>query len=129
MITTAAPAGATTLELGTHGFNVGDVIRISPGTANEETRTITGLDPLTLDRPLEFDHPAGAGVVLSGGVTPTTPPTQGTPSPGAGGPTPVAPGTGSGVAGGGATQTVWLSLGVLCLLLGAAAVTWGQVRR
>lgn len=128
-LTTAAPSGSTTLELGEHEFNVGDVIRISSGMANEETRTITGLDPLTLDRPLEFDHPAGAGVVLSGGVTPTAPPAQGTPSPGAGSPTPVAPGTGSGVAVGGVAQTVWMALGMLCLVLGAAAVTWGQVRR
>lgn len=128
-LATAAPAGSTTLDLGANGFRVGDVIRISPGMANEETRTITGLNPLTLDRPLEFDHPAGAGVVLSGAVTPTPPPTQWTPTPGAGGPTPIPPSTGSGVTGVDAGQALMLSLAVMCLLLGASAVTWGRVRR
>lgn len=129
VLTTAAPAGSTTLDIGSHGFRVGDVIRISPGLANEETRTITGLDPLTLDRPLEFDHPAGTGVVLSGALTPTATPTDETPTPGAGGATPIPPGTGSGAAGAGGGQSLILSLAVTCLLLGAGAVTWGRVRR
>ncbi|MCB1099681.1 MAG: PD40 domain-containing protein, partial [Verrucomicrobiae bacterium] len=47
-------------------FQIGDQIIVSPGTANEEHRRVTGHGSLILDRPLSFSHPAGSRIVSLG---------------------------------------------------------------
>jgi len=37
-------------------FATGDKIVVAPGESNQEVRTLVGVDPLHLDRPLDFDH-------------------------------------------------------------------------
>lgn len=51
------------------GFMAGAQIAIGAGTAQAEVRTITGLEPFTLDRPLEFRHEVSDVVVVTAVVT------------------------------------------------------------
>lgn len=63
-VSEAAAAGATRVGVSNHdGFSVGDAVAIDPGTASEDTARVVGFGSLLLDRPLRFDHPAGALVV------------------------------------------------------------------
>lgn len=128
-LSAGAPAGSSTLDLADHNFRVGDVIRISPGGPNEETRTVTGLDPVSLDRPLDFEHRAGAVVLAVGAASPTPTAVQGTTTPGAGNPTPVPPDTGSGATGTNANKTLLVGTAVLCLLFGMSALGFARQRR
>lgn len=59
-----AEAGQERLETASNeGFFVGDTIVIDPGTAIEETNTITGFGSFILASPLRFSHSAGAVIV------------------------------------------------------------------
>lgn len=62
---TPAPAGTSILKVPDISiFRLADRIRIDPGAANQEDRTITGFGSLILDSPLQFDHNVGEPVAL-----------------------------------------------------------------
>jgi hypothetical protein len=63
----AVDAGATILPIATEedwtGFAIGDRIVIDPGGPDEQTRTVMGLAPLSIDQPLDQDLDGGTLLV------------------------------------------------------------------
>lgn len=84
-LSVSVPAGATKLEVASNlGFALGDVIRISPGAANQEDNVITGFGSFLLAEPLRFAHGAGEPIIRLGAPanptgSATPPPAQGPP--------------------------------------------------
>ncbi len=67
--------GAKIVSIGSNqGFAVGDIIRFSPGAANEEDNTIVGFGSFILAAPLKFAHSAGEPIVRIAGVPGGAPP-------------------------------------------------------
>lgn len=66
-INASAHAGDTELNVNSPGtFKVGDSVTVDPDGAHPETATVAGHGSIILDHPLEFDHPAGAIVIIGG---------------------------------------------------------------
>lgn len=55
-----------------NGFMAGAQIAIGAGTAQVEVRTITELEPFTLDRPLDYRHEVNAVVVTTAAPSPAS---------------------------------------------------------
>ena len=49
-------------------FAIGDRVVFNPGGTSEESTTIIGLYPLTLNQPLEFDHEIGTTILFLSGL-------------------------------------------------------------
>ena len=78
--------GAKVVNIGSStGFGLGDVIRFSPGAANEEDNTIVGFGSFILATPLKYAHSAGEQIVrlagVPGGGAPPPPTSQDIPPP------------------------------------------------
>lgn len=63
-----AAAGSDVVQVRNDPFKVGDRVVVNPGTPIAETRTIVDKGSLVFDRPLAFDHPDGAMIVLEGAL-------------------------------------------------------------
>src|SRR6185312_10801763 len=75
-LTTAAAAGSTVANVSNQaGFAIGDLIRVSPGAANQEDATIGGFGSsgFILKSPLKFGHSAGELVLKLGAATAALP--------------------------------------------------------
>jgi len=60
-----ASAGSNILKIDDVSvYSLADRIRINPGSATQEDRTIMGFGSLILDSPLQFDHGAGESVAI-----------------------------------------------------------------
>jgi len=66
------PQGSVTIEVNSiDGFSIGMLCGIDIGTLLEEWRTIVGFGSIIFDRPLDYDHQAGAVISsASGGMAP-----------------------------------------------------------
>jgi CSLREA domain-containing protein len=65
-----AHAGDSEVNVNSPGtFKVGDKVIVDPDGSHPETATLTGHGSIILDRPLAFDHPAGAVVIKTGSAT------------------------------------------------------------
>ncbi len=79
-LSVSVPAGTKEIAVSSqNGFSIGDLIRISPGQANEEDATIAAFGSFILTTPLKFAHSAGEPVVRLGGAPPGTGGAGGTP--------------------------------------------------
>ncbi|MEO8538798.1 MAG: Ig-like domain-containing protein [bacterium] len=117
-LTSGAPAGATTLTMNAPaGFAIGDRVTINPGGSNEETLTISGLNPLTFATPLAFSHVAGETIVKA------TPPATAEPL------VPLPPATGTGAASSSTNQALLYVSGLALFIIAAGAVGMTRKRR
>lgn len=65
---TAVAKGASTLHLqdhsvSAHGVTPGKLVVINPGRENEETAVVAGLDPFSLEAPLEYGHEVNEPII------------------------------------------------------------------
>jgi len=114
-ITANSLAGAMTVQTNsTNGFAIGDQVVINPGGANQETLTVESLGPLTFTSALLNSHLAGERIVKVA-VT--------------GGPTPMAPATGSGTTGSNGNAGTLLAIAGLATLIVAGGAATATLRK